>query len=211
MYEHPLRLLNGSMDTSPVAHKGSFYSGTPDIAPRPNADSHETGEGNHNSKGHEVQNAIMGIIDQSMCCFENFPLCVTVTEAPLALSFPQYGPYQGTNCHPTLSTGQDSGRLVQTAHALSFSRHGPGQESYCHHTPNTGQNSGSLLQIAHTQMSFQKHGPDIRLLATSGVALLQFAKSFCMTLQPARQVPGIRMAEGRTAYGRLQPVRRPWF
>ena len=127
VYEHPSRLLNGLMDTPPAAlsgvavpHKCSLYSGTPDIAPHPNAFSHETGKGNHNSKGHEVQNAILCIMDQSMCCFENFPLFVTVTEAPLALSFPRHGPDQGTNCHPTPSTGQDSGRLLQTAHALSF-------------------------------------------------------------------------------------------
>ena len=178
--EHPLRLLDNAIDTTlsvlsrvTVTPKCSFPSGTLDITSHPNAMSHETAEGKYTSRGHDIQNAIMGIIDQSMCCPKNFPLCAT--EATLALSFPLHGPDQKTHCPP--STGQDLGRLLQTAHVLSFS----------------------------------KHGPDIRLLATSGEALLQFAKSFCMTPQPTRQTPGIRMAEGQTTYGRLRPVRRPWF
>ena len=178
--EHPLRLLDNPIDTTlsvlsrvTVPPNCSFPSGTLDITSHPNAMSHETAEGKYTSRGHDIQNAIMGIMDQSMCCPKNFPLCAT--EATLALSFPRHGPDQKTHCPP--STGQDLGRLLQTALALSFS----------------------------------KHGPDIRLLATSVEALLQFVKSFCMTLQPARQIPGIRMAEGLEAYGRLQPVRRPWF
>ena len=178
--ESSLRLLDSPVDTPPavisiiaVPPNCSFPSGTLDITPHPNALSHEVGEGKYTSRGHDIQNAIMGIIDQSMCCPKNFPLCAT--EATLALSFPLHGPDQKTHCPP--STGQDLGRLLQTAHVLSFS----------------------------------KHGPDIRLLATSGEALLQFAKSFCMAPQPARQMPGIRMAEGHTTYGRLRPVRRPWF
>ena len=174
------RLLDSPVDTPPavlsiiaVPPKCSFPSGTLGITPHPSALSHETGEGKYTLRDHYIQNAIMGIMDQSMCCPKNFPLCAT--EATLALSFPWHGPDQKTHYSP--STGQDSGRLLQTAHALSFS----------------------------------KHGPDIRLLATSGEALLQFAISFCMTPQPARQMPGIRMAEGRTTYGRLRPVRRPWF
>ena len=178
--ESSLRLLDSPVDTPPavisiiaVPPKCSFPSGTLDITPHPNALSHEVGEGKYTWRGHDIQNAIMGIIDQSMCCPKNFPLCAT--EATLALSFPLHGPDQKTHCPP--STGQDLGRLLQTAHVLSFS----------------------------------KHGPDIWLLATSGEALLQFAKSFCMTPQPTRQTPGIRMAEGQTTYGRLRPVRRPWF
>ena len=178
--EHPLRLLDNPIHATlavlssvTVPPKCSFPSGTLDNAPLPNAFSNEIGEGDHNSERHDIQNAIMGIMDKSMCRFKNFPLCAK--EATLALSFPLHGPDQKTHCPP--STGQDLGRLLQTAHVLSFS----------------------------------KHGPDIRLLATSGEALLQFAKSFCMTLQPARQIPGIRMAEGLEAYGRPQPVRRPWF
>ena len=178
--EHPLRLLDNPIDTTlsvlsrvTVTPKCSFPSGTLDITSHPNAMSHETAEGKYTSRGHDIQNAIMGIMDQSMCCPKNFPLCAT--EATLTLSIPRHGPDQKTHYSP--STGQDSGRLLQTAHVLSFS----------------------------------KHGPDIRLLATSGEALLQFAKSFCMTPQPTRQTPGIRMAEGQTTYGRLRPVRRPWF
>ena len=178
--EHPLRLLDNPMDTTlsvlssvTVPPKCSFLSGTLDITSHPNALSHETGEGKYTSRGHDIQNAIMGIMDQSMCYLKNFPLCAT--EATLALSIPRHGPDQKTHYSP--STGEDSGRLLQTAHALSFS----------------------------------KHVPDIRLHATSGEAVLQFAKSFRMTSQPVRQMPGIRMAEGRTTYGRLRPVRRPWF
>ena len=178
--EHPLRLLDNPIDTTlavlssvTVPPKCSFPSGTLDNAPHPNAFSNEIGEGNHNSEHHDIQNAIMGIMDKSMCRLEDLSLCAT--EATLTLSIPLHGPDQETNCSP--STGQDLGRLLQTAHVLSFS----------------------------------KHGPDIRLLATSGEALLQFAKSFCMAPQPARQMPGIRMAEGHTTYGRLRPVRRPWF
>ena len=156
-----------------VPLKYSFPSNILDITPHPKALSHEAGEGMYTSRGHDIQNAIMGIMDQSMCCPKNFPLCAT--EATLALSFPQHGPDQKTHCPP--STGQDLGILLQTANVLSFS----------------------------------KYGPDIRLLATSGEALLQFAKSCCMAPQPTRQTPGIRMAEGRTTYGRLRPVRRPWF
>ena len=168
--EHPLRLLDNPIDTTfsvlsrvTVPPKCSFPSGTLDITSHPNALSNEIGEGNHNSECHDIQNAIMGIMDKSMCRLEDLSLCAT--EATLTLSIPLHGPDQETNCSP--STGQDLGSLLQTAHVLSFF----------------------------------KHGPDIRLLATSGEALLQ----------PARQMPGIRMAEGRTTYGRLQPVRRPWF
>ena len=178
--EHPLRLLDNPIDTTlsvlsrvTVTPKCSFPSGTLDITSHPNAMSHETAEGKYTSRGHDIQNAIMGIMDQSMCCPKNFPLCAT--EAILTLSIPRHGPDQKTHYSP--STGQDSGRLLQTAHVLSFS----------------------------------KHGTDIRLRATSGKTWLQFAKSFCMAPQPARQMPGIRMAEGRTTYGRLRPVRRPWF
>ena len=178
--EHPLRLLDNPIDTTfsvlsrvTVPPKCSFPSGTLDITSHPNALSNEIGEGNHNSECHDIQNAIMGIMDKSMCRLEDLSLCAT--EATLTLSIPLHGPDQETNCSP--STGQDLGSLLQTAHVLSFS----------------------------------KHGPDIRLLATSGEALLQFAKSFCMAQQPARQMPGNRMAEGHTTYGRLRPVRRPWF
>ena len=104
-----------------VPLKCSFPSGTLDITPHPNALSHETGEGKYTSRGHDLQNAIMGIMDQSMCCPKNFPVCAT--EATLSLSFPRHGPDQKTHYSP--STGQDSGRLLQTAHALSFSKHGP--------------------------------------------------------------------------------------
>ena len=57
------------------------------------------------------------------------------------------------------------------------------------------------------------HG-DVRLSATSlNMALvpLQCILVFCIALQSASLVSLVRMAEGRDAYGRLRPVRRPWF
>ena len=215
MDESSLRLLDSPVDTPPavisiiaVPPKCSFPSGTLDITPHPNALSHEVGEGKYTSRGHDIQNAIMGIIDQSMCCPKNFPLCAT--EATLALSFPLHGPDQKMGIIDQSMCCPKNFPLCATEAtlALSFPLHGPDQKTHC--PPSTGQDLGRLLQTAHV-LSFSKHGPDIRLLATSGEALLQFAKSFCMTPQPTRQTPGIRMAEGQTTYGRLRPVRRPWF
>ena len=75
------RSLDSLVNTQPavlssviVTPKCPFPSGTLDITPHPNALSHEAGEGKYTSRGHDIQNTIMGIMDESMCCPKNFTL-----------------------------------------------------------------------------------------------------------------------------------------
>ena len=58
-----------------------------------------------------------------------------------------------------------------------------------------------------------KDGPDIRSFGASGVTQLQFVVALNRFVSPFIRPTyiSVRMADGREAYGKLRPVRRPWF
>ena len=107
---------------------------------------------------------------------------------------------------PLINTGADSEAFKAETIAPSFHRHGPDQGNTCF----VGIEQDSFDLLTSVRLAFPKHGPDI----------LTFFRQFTSDVitQPllSSQSVGctavVRMAEGReTAYGRLRPVRRPWF
>ena len=84
--------------------------------------------------------------------------------------------------------------------AVSFPRHGPDESI-------TRFVGTSVLRRSVLGLPFPKHG----ILSffrqfTSGVITQALLSS-----QSVGRTSAVRMAEGREAYGRLRPVRRPWF
>ena len=128
--------------------------------------------------------------------------------ATLPLPFPRHGPDQASNYF--IGNDQDSERVKAVSCALSFPRHGPDQETNC--TIDTDQKPFGYTALL--ALSFPKHGPDITFAAFVHLFVsLQYAiaQRCSYVLPPVRPTPVVRMAGGREAYGRLRPVRRPWF
>ena len=112
----------------------------------------------------------------------------------------RYGRDQRPNV--SLVTVQVSEAIVAQILALSFPRHGPDENI-------TRFVGTSVLRRSVLDLPFPKHGPDILAFfrqLTSGVITQALRSS-----QSVGRTSAIRMAEGREAYGRLRPVRRPWF
>ena len=128
--------------------------------------------------------------------------------ATLPLILPRHGPDQATNCF--IRNDQDSEGLKVMTIAQSFPRHGPDQGTTC--LVGTDQDSSGLRTSA-LALPFPKHGPDIAFAASFYLSVpLQFAiVRNCFGVPLVAQTTVVRMANGREAYGRLRPVRRPWF
>ena len=110
----------------------------------------------------------------------------------------------GKDTRPNVSSGtnQVSEAIVAQILALSFPKHGPDENI-------TSFVGTSVLRRPVLDLPFPKHGPDILAFfrqLTSGVITQALRSS-----QSVGRTSAIRMAEGREAYGRLRPVRRPWF
>ena len=113
-------------------------------------------------------------------------------------------PRFGRDQRPNVSSGtnQVSEAIVAQILALSFPKHGPDENI-------TSFVGTSVLRRSVLDLPFPKHGPDILAFfrqLTSGVITQALRSS-----QSVGRTSAIRMAEGREAYGRLRPVRRPWF
>ena len=127
--------------------------------------------------------------------------------ATLPLSFPRHGPDQGT--HYFIGNDQDSERVNAVSCALSFPRHGPDQGTNC--TIDTYQKSSS--RTASLTLSFPQQGPDTTFAACFHLFVpfqYEIAKRY-YAVPSVRPTGVVRMAGGREAYGKLLPVRRPWF
>ena len=112
----------------------------------------------------------------------------------------RYGRDQRPNV--SLGTDQVSEATVAQILALSFPRHGPDESM-------NGFVGTSVLRRSVLGLPFPKHGPDILVYVrqfTSDIITQAWSSS-----QSVGRTSAIRMAEGREAYGRLRPVRRPWF
>ena len=142
------------------------------------------------SEGLKVQNltpfSSLGKSDVSSFTREAF-----LVTGPLLMPS-RYGEYQPPNA--SLGTNQVSEVIVAQILALSFPRHGP-DESITRFVSTSVLSSVLLLP-------FPKHGPD---------NLTSFVITDLLPSQSVGRTSAIRMAEGREAYGRLRPVRRPWF
>ena len=123
----------------------------------------------------------------------------------LPLPLPRHGPGQATSCF--IRNDQDSEGLKVTTIAQSFPRQGSDQGL-------VGTDQGSSgLRTSALALPFPKHGPDIAFAASFYLSIsLHFAiVQNCFVVSPVAQTTVVRMANGREAYGRLRPVRRPWF
>ena len=112
----------------------------------------------------------------------------------------RYGRDQRLNV--SLGTDQVSEATVAPILALSFPRHGPDESM-------NGFVGTSVLRRSVLGLPFPKHGPDILVYVrqfTSDIITQAWSSS-----QSVGRTSAIRMAEGRESYGRLRPVRRPWF
>ena len=140
------------------------------------------------SEGLKVQNltpfSSLGKSDVSSFTREAF-----LVTGPLLMPS-RYGEYQPPNA--SLGTNQVSEVIVAQILALSFPRHGP-DESITRFISTSVLTSVLLLH-------FPKHGPD---------NLTAFVITDLLSSQSVGRTSAIRMAEGREAYGRLRPVRRP--
>ena len=111
---------------------------------------------------------------------------------------------------PNTSLGIGQCSKAKVAHlALSFPRHGPDEQINCF--VGVDQDSVSFLSSVF-DLYVPKDGPNIlaffrQLPSTS----LYVNTQVLLASQSARRTSAIRMAEGRETYGRLRPVRRPWF
>ena len=102
----------------------------------------------------------------------------------------------GKDTRPNVSSGtnQVSEATVAQILALSFPRHGP-DENITHFV-------GTSVLTSVLGLPFPKHGPDN--LTSSVITDL-------LSSQSVGRTSAVRMADGRDAFWRLRPVRRPWF
>ena len=110
----------------------------------------------------------------------------------------------GKDTRPNVSSGtnQVSEAIVAQILALSFPKHGPDENI-------TSFVGTSVLRRSVLGLPFPKHRPDI--LAFSCQFTSDIITQALLSPQSVGRTSAIRMAEGREAYGRLRPVRRPWF
>ena len=132
----------------------------------------------------------------------------TISLSFISLSFPRHGPDQASNYF--IGNDQDSERVKAVSCALSFPRPGPDQGTNCN--IDTDRKPFGL-KTALLALAFPRHGPDITFAACFHlfVPLQHAIAQRCYAVPPVRPTPSVRIAGGREAYGKLRPVRRPWF
>ena len=104
---------------------------------------------------------------------------------------------------PLINTGTDS-EIV----ALSFPRHGPDQGKPRFVGIMEQDSSGLTSALG---LAFPKLGPDHSTAFFRQLAPLQFVAQYRLPMLPVSHAFVVRLAQGREAYGRLRPVRRPWL
>ena len=107
-----------------------------------------------------------------------------------------------------INTGTDSEALKAEIVALSFPRHGPdqGKPQFVGIMEHDSSGLTSALGLA-----FPKLGPDHSTVFFRQLAPLQFVAQYRLPVLPVSHAFLVRLAQGREAYGRLRPVRRPWL
>ena len=109
----------------------------------------------------------------------------------------------GPGSGPVINTGTDSEALKAEIVALSFPRHGPdrGKPRFVCIMEQVSSGLTSALGLALLKHDFFPQFASLQfVVAQNRIPLLPVSHTFV-----------VRMAEGREAYGKLRPVRRPWF
>ena len=74
-----------------------------------------------------------------------------------------------------------------------------------------GHDDTSGLRKTLLSLAFPKHGPDITTFLRKLTSLQFVVAQNRLLLLPVSHAFVVRLAQGREAYGRLRPVRRPWL